>query len=218
MDALRLEARPRTERGRHVRALRRQGLVPAIVYGHGQDPLSIAVDYRDLERVWHRAGRTHLVDLEIGEERPRRALIRELQRDPRSWQILHADFYVVDLREKLSADIPVVCVGESPAVQQRLGQLVQPVTEVRVECLPAALPAQITVDVSGLTQVDEAITVGELSVPEGVAIVHPPADEVVVKVGPTRVREEAAPVTPAAEAEGGGGAAPSEEPAGADEG
>lgn len=211
METLELVVRPRQERGRHVGGLRRRGLVPAVVYGHRQPAVSVTAEAHTLERVWHRAGRTHLVDLEIDspEGRWRRqVLIRELQRDPRTGQLLHADFFVVNLREKLTADIPVVTVGEAPAVQQRLGQLVQPLTTVRVECLPSDLPSQVTADVSRLTQVDEALTVGDLELPAGVAVVHPDASEVVVKVAPARVREGAA------EAAAGGAVTPGDASAG----
>ena len=199
MDSLSLAARTRHETGRHVHALRREGDVPAVLYGHKVAPVSLAIDAKELDRVWQRAGRTHLVDIAVDGQKATKALIRELQIHPRSGRALHADFFAVNLREKLQADVPVVVIGDSPAVESRDGQVQQVMTSLRVECLPADLPAQLTVDVSGLTEVDQSVTLGQVSLPKGVSLVHLDADEVVVKIAPVRVREEA---EPAAAAEG----------------
>ena len=191
MDSLTIEARPREERGRHVHALRRHGRIPVVVYGHRQESLPLATDERSLDRIWHRAGRTHLIDLVIDGQRPRKVLIRDLQRHPRTGRLLHADFFAVNLLEKLTADIPLVVVGDAPAVTDtKVGQLLQTVNSIRVECLPSDLPPQFTVDVSSLVEVDQSITLRQVVLPEGVTLVHGDLDEVVVKVAPLRVREE----------------------------
>lgn len=200
MDSLALSARPRTETGRHARAMRRSGLVPAVVYGHRQESLPISADARSLERLWHRAGRSHLVDLAVEGLPTRKVLIRELQTSPRTGRLLHADFFAVNLAEKLVVDIPLVVVGEAPAVTDtKVGQLLQTVNSIKLECLPADIPAQLTVDVSGLTEVDAHITLGEIELPKGVTLVNADLDETVVKISPLRVREEE---EPAAAAEG----------------
>jgi len=216
MDSLSLSARPRTETGRHARALRRSGLVPAVVYGHHQESLPISADARTLERLWHRAGRSHLVDLAVDGLPTRKVLIRELQTSPRTGRLLHADFFAVNLLEKLVVDIPLVVVGEAPAVTDtKVGQLLQTVNSVKLECLPGDIPAQLTVDVSGLTEVDAHITLGEIELPKGVTLVSADLDETVVKISPLRVREEEE--EPAAAAEGEAEAVPEEggEPAAA---
>jgi len=198
MDTLSLQAHPRSELRRRVHALRRRGAVPAVVYGHRQEPLAIQADEHTLERIWHRAGRTHLIDLVIDGQQPRKVIIRELQRSPRNGRLLHADFFAVNLREKMTADIPLLIVGESPAVTEaKTGQILQTMSSVRVECLPADLPAQLTVDVSGLLEVDQAVHLREVELPQGVNLVHADTDEVVVKVIPLRVREEAPPAVEA---------------------
>ena len=207
MDSLSLSARPRTETGRHARALRRSGLVPAVVYGHHQESLPISADARTLERLWHRAGRSHLVDLAVDGLPTRKVLIRELQTSPRTGRLLHADFFAVN---------PLVVVGEAPAVTDtKVGQLLQTVNSVKLECLPGDIPAQLTVDVSGLTEVDAHITLGEIELPKGVTLVSADLDETVVKISPLRVREEEE--EPAAAAEGEAEAVPEEggEPAAA---
>jgi large subunit ribosomal protein L25 len=206
MDTLELSVSTRSETGRHVHALRRGGAIPAILYGHKIDPVSLAVDAKELERIWHRAGRTHLVDLHLdGQKGAKKALIKDLQFHPRSGKPLHADFFAVNLREKITAEVPVIVVGESPAVAQRLGQVQQVVSSLRIESLPADIPSQITVDISGLEAVDDSVSLGQITLPKGAALVHADLEEVVVKIAPVRVRVEEEEA-PAAEAE-----APAEE-------
>jgi large subunit ribosomal protein L25 len=212
-DSLSLSARPRIETGRHVHALRRAGSVPAVLYGHKIAPLALAIDAKELDRIWRRAGRTNLVDLHVdGQRQARKALIKDLQIHPRTGRPLHADFFAVNLREKITAEVPVIVVGDSPAVSQKVGQLQQVVSMVRIESLPADLPSQLTVDVSALVEIDQAITLAEVELPNGVALVHAELTEVVVKIAAVRVRAEeeveavAEGEAPAA-AEGGGGEA-----------
>lgn len=206
MDTITLSARPRSQTGRHVHALRREGAVPAVLYGHKVAAISLAIDAKDLERTWLRAGRTHLVDIAVEGQRKHKALIKDLQFHPRSGRPLHVDFFAVNLREKITADVPVIVVGESAAVQQKVGQVQQVVSSLRVESLPADIPAQIAVDISSLDEVDQSITLGQIELPKGVALVHADPDEVLVKIAPVRVRAEEEEAAPAAEAEEGAAA------------
>jgi large subunit ribosomal protein L25 len=200
MDSISLSARPRSDTGRHVHHLRREGAVPAVLYGHKVAPLALTVDAKEMERTWHHAGRTHLVDVHVeGQKGARKALIKDLQIHPRSGRMLHVDFFAVNLREKITSEVPVIVVGESPAVREKIGQIQQVISTLRVESLPGDLPAQLTVDVSALTEVDQSITLGEVELPKGVALVHADPSETVVKIAPVRVREEAAEVELAAE-------------------
>jgi large subunit ribosomal protein L25 len=201
MDSISITARPRSETGRHVHALRREGAVPAVLYGHRITPVSLAIDAKELERVWHRAGRTHLVDVKVQGQTAHKVLIKDLQFHPRSGHALHVDLFAVNLREKITADVPVIIVGESPAVQQKVGQVQQVVSSLRLESLPADIPAQITVDVSGLEEIDQSITLGQVELPKGAALVHADLDEVVVKIAPVRVRAEEAAIEAAIEEE-----------------
>ena len=213
MDSISLAARPRSETGRHVHHLRREGAIPAVLYGHKVAPQSLAVDAKEMERTWQHAGRTHLVDVHVeGQRGARKALIKDLQFHPRSGRMLHVDLFAVNLREKITSEVPVIVVGESPAVQQKVGQVQQVVSTLRVEALPADLPAQLTVDISGLTEVDQAVTLGEIELPKAVALVHADLSETVVKIAAVRVREEE-PEAAAAE-EGEAAAAGGEEAAG----
>ncbi|MBJ7610119.1 MAG: 50S ribosomal protein L25 [Candidatus Dormibacteraeota bacterium] len=191
MATIELQASSRDERGSHNKPLRREGKVPAVLYGHKIQPRAISADARVLHRVWMRAGRTHLIDLKVDGGRAQKVLVREMQIDPRTNHPIHADFFAVNLREKLTADVPVVVTGESPAVvDTKIGTLQQLITTLRVECLPADLPAQFSVDVSELTEIDMGIHVRDLVLPEGVALIHAEVDELVVKVSALRVLAE----------------------------
>jgi large subunit ribosomal protein L25 len=205
MATIELPATTREVRGSHNKPLRRQGQVPAVLYGHNVEPRAIVAEARLLHRVWMRAGRTQLVDLTVDGGRAQKVLVREMQLDPRTNRPIHADFFAVNLKEKLTAEVPVVLTGESPAVvDAKVGTLQQLVTTLRVECLPSDLPAQFSVDVSGLTEIDQGVHVREIVLPEGVALVHIDPDELVVKVAGLRIAvegeaEEAAAAAEAAE-------------------
>ncbi|HEX4755766.1 MAG TPA: 50S ribosomal protein L25 [Candidatus Dormibacteraeota bacterium] len=226
MATIELQATSREARGNHNRALRRTGKVPAVLYGHNVDPWPIEAEARVLRRVWMHAGRTQLVDLKVDGGRAQKVLVREMQVDPRTGNPIHADFFAVNLREKLTADVPVVIVGDSPAVvDAKIGTLQQLITSLRIECLPSDLPSQFNVDVSGLMEIDAGVHVRDIVLPEGVALVHIDVDELVVKVSALRLvteeEVEAAEAAEAAEAEGaeapagegGEAAAPGEQPA-----
>ena len=127
--SLELSASVRTETGRHVHAVRRRGEVPAILYGHNVEPQKLAIEARALRKVWHSAGHSHLVDLALDGGRARKVLIRELQVNPRTTELMHVDLFAVNLREKLTVEIPLIPVGESPAVSElKLGVLQQIIT------------------------------------------------------------------------------------------
>jgi large subunit ribosomal protein L25 len=191
MATIELAATTRDERGSHNKPLRREGLVPAVLYGHNVVPRAIVAPAGLLHRVWMRAGRTQLIDLSVDGGRAQKVLVREVQIDPRTNRTIHADFFAVNLLEKLTADVPVVITGESPAVSEaRVGTIQQLINTLRIECLPADLPAQFSVDVSGLTEIDAGLHVRDIVLPEGVSLVHIDPDELVVKVAALRIVEE----------------------------
>jgi large subunit ribosomal protein L25 len=198
---LALTAHSRSERGRHVQAMRRHGQVPAILYGQDMPAQAISAETGALIRVWQRAGRTHLIDLTIDDARPRKVLFHDFQIDPRSARPLHADFFAVNLSERLAVDVPIRTVGEAPAVTQlRAGSLQQVLATLRIEALPGNLPDHLPVDVTGLTEVDSAVRVRDLVLPEGVSLAaHVDLDEVVVRIAALRAvaAEEAAPAVEA---------------------
>lgn len=182
MQKIPLRAQERTLLGKKVKNLRKRGLIPAHVFGKGLETEHVSVKVIDFRKVYDQAGETGLVDLRIGEEKVRPVLIRDVQFDPLKGNPLHIDFYQVNLKEKVSVPVPIVVIGEEPEIVHR-GEavVIQPLSEVEVEALPAELPENIEVDISKLKAIDDAILVSELKVPEGATILTDP-EAVVVKL------------------------------------
>jgi len=165
--------------GKKVKKLRREGILPANVYGKDIKSVSVQVAQKEFSEVFKKAGETGLVDLELeGKTLP--VLIHNVQSDYLG-NPLHADFYQVNLKEKVKAMVPIVITGEPKAVVDKVGLLMQILSEVEVEALPEDLPENIEVNVEALAQVDDQITIGELKTPKGVSILSDPT-QVVVKI------------------------------------
>ena len=198
---------PRSIIGKKTRQLRRQQLLPAVVYGHNVEAQAVQVSLREMERVYLRAGSNGLVDLKVGQDTsPRKVFIHNIQRDPVTHNLWHVDFLEVNLREEMTATVQLVMIGESPAVERKEGVLLQALDHVQVRALPADLPPVIEVDISGLAEVDQAIHVSDLNLPPNVAMVTP-EEELVAKVTALRAEEveEVEEAAEDAEAEGGAG-------------
>ena len=196
MERIELKVEKRTILGKKVKRLRRQGLIPAIIYGHKTEPIPVQIEERELTRVLAQAGPNRLITLRL-DGQPRLALAREIQRDVITDKLLHVDFYTVVMTEKLSAEVPLVLVGESPAVERREGVLQHGIDTVEVECLPGDLIHSIEVDLSELKELGQAIYVKDLKVPPSVEILTD-GEEMVVKVVPIveEVEEEEVAVAP----------------------
>jgi large subunit ribosomal protein L25 len=184
-----LKVTPRGVLGKKVSSLRREGVIPANVYGHGLDSVAIQVPKDDLVHVMRTAGRNAIVYLRLDGEEPRPTFLRQVQRNPVTDAILHADFYQISLREKVRMEVAVSLIGTAPAEQTYGGTLLHSLDRISVEGLPTDIPSVIEVDVSGLEEIDAAIHVSELSVPEGITVLTD-AEQVVAKVAPPKVEEE----------------------------
>lgn len=199
--SLSLSVENRTEMGKRKASLfRKNGKIPAILYGHGIDSRSITVSFLDFSRVYRSAGENTLVELSFSAEKSVRALISDVALDPLSGKFLHIDFYQVRMDEKIEANIPLVFVGESPAVKALGGVLIKALDEIGVSCLPASLPRELFVNVSTLETFDDQIRVSDIAVPEGVAVTDD-ADTVVVLVERPRSDEEIAALDSKVEAD-----------------
>ncbi|MGQ9516385.1 MAG: 50S ribosomal protein L25 [Anaerolineae bacterium] len=190
MEVIELALEKRTLKGKRVNQLRRQGLVPGVVYGHHFEPVAVQVPAKTLHQVLSRAGLTHLVDLRVPEwPKPEKALVREVQRDPISKEILHVDFFRVSLTERIRAEVPITFVGESPVREGGIAVLLYGVDTIEVECLPMDLPEAVEVDISNLREIGQAVYVRDLKLSDKVEVLTDP-DELVVKVEPAEVSEE----------------------------
>lgn len=183
MPALTLTAATREITGKKVKKLRREGLLPVSVYGKNIKSLSLSVPLKDFLRVYRESKETGLVELKY-DGKSQHTLVSHVQIHPVTRQLLHAEFHAVKLTEKVKAAVPLVLAGDSPAVQNNLGILLQTLNNVEVEALPAELPENIAAEVSGLTEVGQQITVGDLPKVKGVEILTS-NEEIVVKVAPT---------------------------------
>lgn len=193
MDQLPLQVQKRVVLGKGLKALRRAGFIPANLYGHGAESLALQVSGNVLQHALGKAGRNVLIALGIDGDSPRLAMVRNVQHDPRTHRLLHVDFYAVMTTEKITAEVPLVIVGEAPAVTRHNGILINTLTHVEVECFPQDIPSSLEVDVSGLLEIDQAIHVKDIVVPPGVTLLAD-AEETVARVMPPRVltAEEAA--------------------------
>lgn len=178
--------------GREVRKLRREGVLPANLFGKKIKSEALALPLKEFAKIYEQVGETGLVDLKT-DGKSHSVLIHNVQLDPVKNEPIHVDFHEVSLTEKTKARIPIEFVGEAPAVEQKIGILIQPLSEVEVEALPTDLPEKIQVDISSLKAVDESLTVADLKVDTKTVTVLADKDEVVVKIEPPAKEEVVTP-------------------------
>ena len=191
MSELKLEANPRELTGRKVGQLRRQGLVPVVVYGNVKQPVNLQVDSKLLERVLHSGGDTRLVEVMVSDGGRHNVLVKDVQREPVGHHLLHADFYAVNMAEKQHVAVPLVTTGKPSGMAA--GLMVLKLHEaIHIEALPADIPGEIEIDITPLT-LDRPITVADLPQMRGITYVDD-AEEVLFNLQQTReeVAEEAA--------------------------
>jgi large subunit ribosomal protein L25 len=198
--------------GKKVRALRRQGIIPANIYGHNVDSLAVQVASDELRLLMKRHGRNEIIYVQVdGQERP--TFVRDVQRNPVTDQIVHVDFLQISLTEKVRLEVPVHFSGVAPAVTTFGGIVTHATNQVLVEALPTAVPSVIEVDISDLTEIGQSIHVGDLPEMEGVVFLTD-AGSVIVRIDlPAAERAEEAEVAAEGEeaaAEGAEGEAPAE--------
>ncbi len=176
-----ITAEPRTVIGKQVKALRRNGLVPATIYGPSIDPVTVQFPYRELEKLLLSAGGTNLVDITVGDGDTYAVLARDVQRDVIRRDILHVDFLAVDVNKTIRAEVPLVFDGTSPLVASRKGIMLTGPNTLTMEMLPGKLKDSYVLDVTQLTEIGATITVKDLPREEGVNIVNDP-DEMIVRI------------------------------------
>jgi large subunit ribosomal protein L25 len=180
MEKVVLKAVRREIIGKQVKVLRREGKLPAVIYGHHIEPLPILLDARDAGKSLTGLAPSTLVTVDVeGKTYP--TLVREKQRNKILGTLIHVDFLAVSMEEKLKAKVAISVIGVSPAVKDFNGILVPGVTLLEVECLPRDLPEMIEVDISRLTQIGDTIYVRDLELSDQVKIIEDP-DSVIVSV------------------------------------
>lgn len=194
---MKLTAKKREILGKKVKKLREQGLLPAVVFGKDTESIPIALDQKEFEKVYEEAGESTLIDVEItngdGQRQAlqlHKTLISEVDLDPVSDEIIHANLQAVKLTEKITATIPLEIVGESPIIKSGEGMLLTLLDEVEVEALPQDLPSEITIDISGLTAIDQGIAVKDLPVDCTKVEIQQEPEDLVVKIDHAEMEEE----------------------------
>ena len=199
MEEVILEARIRDKKGKSgAEAVRREGFIPAVLYGAGKDSQSIKLSRHDFLHFLHQHRlESTVVNLKIKEQKPRTVLVKDVQYHPVKEDIIHIDFQEISLTSKIKVNVEIKAKGEPVGVKQEGGTLNHILWELEVECLPTRIPHEIQVDVSQM-KIGEFIHVKDLHLPEGVVPINDP-DSLVFSVEAPRKEEEV--VAPAAEGE-----------------
>jgi large subunit ribosomal protein L25 len=192
--------------GKKSRFLRRQGITPVHLFGYDTEPMALQCETLQLKQVLKTAGKTKLVGLRVDKHRkPRSVVVREVQKNALSGELVHVDFFQVSMEEKIKVEVPVVLVGEAPALKSKTNMMVRELAAVEIECLPDRIPESIQVDISGLVEDDQSMQVKDLVLGEGVVALSNP-EQVIVRIAPLKIEKVEKPVVAEAVAEGAEGA------------
>lgn len=199
---IKLKAQKRDLTGRKVKRLRKEGLVPANIFGNKVENMIIQLNLLDMQKAYEKAGETSLIELQVATDgkkdvEKRVVLISNIQTDPITDQFIHIDFHEVNLKEKVKAQVPIEQSGEAPAIKQGTGTVVTYIDEVEVEALPTDLPESFVVDLTSLEKVDDAIFIKDLNYDKDKVTLEIDPEEIIVKV--EELREEEAEPEPVAE-------------------
>lgn len=167
-------------------------MIPAVIYGSGVENMSLNLKRPEFETVFSKSGESGLISLKLdnGQEYP--VIVKDLQMDPIKQRIIHVDFFKVNMNEKVVAEVALEFIGEAPAVKSAGGIVVHNFDTLEIECLPNDLIQHIDVDLSKLVEIGDAITIGDITLPEGVVFTHDAEEMVVHVIEPKKTIEDAA--------------------------
>jgi large subunit ribosomal protein L25 len=192
MTMIKIEAKKRDSKD-SLNFIRKNGLIPAVVYGNKQESTPITVDLRNFEKVFKQAGESSTITLSL-DSKVFETLVHDISFDPISGKASHVDFMVVDTNKPITVGVPLEFVGVAPAVKGGLGTLVKVMHEIEVSALPKDLPHQIEVDISSLENIDSQLTAGELKLPKGVSLATKDSEIVVAISVQKEEVEETTPI------------------------
>jgi large subunit ribosomal protein L25 len=192
METLELRATPREiVGGKQVKALRREDIVPGIIYGHGIDPIAVQFDSREIEKAISQAGTSSTIQVYVeGVSDPYLAIFRDVQYHVIKRNVIHLDLQALNLLETVRVPVSVILTGQSPAVEDAGGVLLHILNELEIEALPTALVPSIEIDVSVLTEIGQSITVGDIVPPPGVTILNTPHETIAQVIYTEEEKEE----------------------------
>lgn len=184
------EVEPREVLGKKVKKLRRDGVLPANLYGRGMDSVALQMPLQRARQMLYAHGTNTLINVKVaGEKEPRPVIVRDIKRHPVSGNVLHVDFYQVDLSRTLKAFVPITLIDDAPAVAVHGGILLQGIDSVQLEALPSDMPDHLEISVAGLEEIDDQVTVAALVVGAGVTILSDEG-QMVARVTRPRLIEE----------------------------
>jgi large subunit ribosomal protein L25 len=190
MDTISLDVGPRDVLGKNVKTLRRTGMTPVHLYGRGMPSRALQANSSTVTKIVNQVG--HNIPLYLNLEGSREqnlVFVREVQHHPLTNRILHVDFYQVDVTQRIKGEVPIILLGEAPAVRTHLGILMQTLHQLSVECLPLEMPERIEIDISGLKELEQGIRVSDFTPGPGITVLSD-SEELIVRVGAPRVVEE----------------------------
>ncbi|MFZ2154141.1 MAG: 50S ribosomal protein L25 [Candidatus Moraniibacteriota bacterium] len=191
MQSVNLKAELRDLKKDNLNDERTAGRIPVVLYGQGKENINVWVNNIEFEKVFQQAGENTVVELSIADGSKENVIIYDYQTNPLSGKIRHVDLLRVNMKESIETEIPLVFIGEAPAVKEKGGILVKVLDEVEVRCLPGNMPHEFNVDLSKLIDFEDRITVGDLVAPENVEIIDNP-ETVIASVTEPRSEEELA--------------------------
>lgn len=195
---MKLQANKREITGKKVKNLRSEGLTPASVFGPTKKSENIQINKKDFIKLFKNVGYNKFFDLVIDEEKPVKVLVKEIQKHPVNDNLISVGLYQVDENRKITVEVPVTFTGEAPAVKLNLGFLITNMDSIAVHCFPKDLPSGFDVDISTLENPGDAITVGDIKLPEDVELDSDmDATSAVVYIGTAQKEEEVKPEEPA---------------------
>ena len=188
MQQVRLEAQKREASGKGAaRGTRRAGNLPGVLYGRKNEVIPIQIDARGFQDFLHNYGENAFINLEIADHGTENVMVKEIQRDPVSNQLLHTDLLRISMDEPITSAVSITLVGSAPGIQEG-GILEFPHRQLTLHCLPTLLPEEIEVDINEL-DIDDRLSVSDISVPEGIEVLDDPNTRIVAVV-PPRIEEE----------------------------
>lgn len=191
MTKVNLKSKIREEVGKKLDKFRKSGLIPAVMYGHKIKPQNLWINYLEFNKAYNEAGESTVIELEVEGGKKVNALVHDIQLDPLTGKFSHIDFFQVRMDEKIETDVPLEFVGESPAVKELGGILVKSLDEIKISCLPADLPSEITVDISKIKTFEDHIKIKDLVISDKVKVLDE-EETVVALVEAPRTEEELA--------------------------
>ena len=178
-----------------AKLIREQGMIPAICYGSGKENVAVQMDYQTFKKTYIQAGENTVIELDV-DGKNYNVLVHEIQLDPIYNTAIHVDFILLNMKENVDTHVPVVLVGEAPAVKELGGTLNHILDEVAVRCLPGSIPHEFTLDISGISDFHTALHVSDLEIPENVELLTDTAITIVNVVAPSGSSDDENELTP----------------------